>query len=383
VSRDSIGDEERSPWRAPRPGAPSSPPEAPTSPSTPPPAVPPVSSGPTEVEDGVTDDLDGPPADPGRTPPTDGGPRGVRALLRPGGRRAVGLLVVGALLGAAGTGLAVRARDADRVALAAGESWGSGLVPGDTGDLIQVNLVLVNTGDEDVEVVGGGVGRDERVEGEVSQLRPGRAVPDGGAVVPAAGSAYLNLSVTASCDDLPAWEPWVRVRTAGGGTPVVDLPAVDTGIGFGGVGGDPLSQACVDLPPTTTPSVVGAEVGAEGVLSVTVDNATDVAYTVAVDEPGPLGVALEAGGGGAVVEPGQTTVRLTIAPPDCDAALALGVEQLVPALVARRSDDAGTGPGESFLFLDPYSTGTGLGVALGRACPGDPESAPAGDGEGR
>ncbi len=388
MSRDSIGDEERSPWRAPLPGTPSSPPEAPSAPSTPSSpawsAAAPVDDGTSAPEDGVADDLDVRPGTSADTGPRERGGR-ARALLQPAGRRAVALVLVGVLVGTAGSLLAVRARDADRVALASAGAFGSGFASTGDGDpQLQAQVLLVNAGDRDVELVGVGIGRaDARVEGTVLSVGDTYGLPaeaeDEQSVVPAGGTALVTVAVPGSCEAPPAWEPWVRVRGEGGRDVVVDLRAeTDT---YGGGGTALLSASCADAFAVTTPSVVGTSATDDG-FTVEVQNLTDVAYTVVAPRPGPLGLTVDpeaegaAEDGGVLVPSGQTvTVPLRVDPPDCAAALALDQPSGSVLLRAERVGEDGEGPGSADLPPDTFFYGERVGLALGRACPQDPAGA--------
>ncbi len=385
MSRDSIGDEERSPWRAPLPGTPSTPPE----PAGPPPSTPgrppawsaaaPADDGTAVLEAGAADDLDARPGTSTGTAPRARGGR-ARALLEPAGRRAVALVLVGVLVGTAGSLLAVRARDADRVTLASGGAFGSGFASTGDGDpQLQAQVLLVNAGDRDVELVGMGIGRgDARVEGTVLSVGDTFGLPaeaeDEQSVVPAGGSALVTVAVPGSCEDPPVWEPWVRARGEGGRDVVVDLRAETDGF-VGGGGPDLLVASCADSFATTTPSVVGATATDEG-LAVEVQNLTDAAYTVVVPLTGPLGLSVDpqAEGvtedGGVLVPSGQTVpVPLLVAPPDCATALGLDQPSMSVLLRAERVGEDGEGPGTADLPPDSWFYGERLGVALGRACP--------------
>jgi len=316
------------------------------------------------------DDLDAPP--PGRA--TGGAPADDDAAAAEGRRRGRGrrvtALLLAAALGAGGALLAARGQDAGGASLVALGSYpdSSGGTWGQDGDL-SLTVVVGNTGDQDLVVLGGGNRTAGGVVvGEVAPTGAARAQdrPGAGDVadLPSGSTAVLQLTVSASCEEPPPWQPVLRVRTPSGDTAEV-APAVlqdPTGSGLSGFE-DACSYALLDQPFTLY--VVGQRISREG-LVLRVRNDTDAAYGVEVLSGGVAG--LELVDPGVVLEPsGTTEVAVRIAPRSCEAALRSSDLVTDVAVQARRSGE-GEGAGVVRLDLDPYGTSGAVGVGVGRAC---------------
>ncbi|WP_425567227.1 hypothetical protein, partial [Pseudokineococcus marinus] len=336
-------------------------------------APPPGRPGPAGGLDGEGDDLDAPPDRPG----------GARAHALPRGgaggalRRAAALLLAAAV-GAGGVALASRGSDPEGARLVSlgaypvgyGASWGQG-------EDLSLTMVVGNTGDDDVLVLGGGTRDDQgRLLGEV--------VPDGRtpvvrregaepvAELPAGGTAQVRVVVPGTCGDPPPWEPWLVVRTDSGTAqvPVTVLRSPDVVPAEGAdVPDGAFAEACsfAVASPAFTPAVVDQRSTEEG-LVLRVRNDADASYEVRVLSGGAAGLALAETG---VVEPSTTTeVLLRADPPSCDVALETPdlVVDVVLEAVRREGDD---GAASVRLDLDPFAAGTAVGLAVGRACAGE------------
>ncbi|MEJ5867494.1 hypothetical protein WDV85_07050 [Pseudokineococcus sp. 5B2Z-1] len=324
--------------------------------------------------DGEGDDLDAPPARPGGAR-DHALPRGSRGGVGGALRRAAAL-VLAAAVGAGGVALASRGSDpggARLVSLGAypvgyGASWGQG-------DDLSLTMVVGNTGDEDVLVLGGGTRDGQgRLLGEV--------VPDGRtpvvrregaepvAELPVGGTAQVRVVVPGTCGDPPPWEPWLVVRTSSGTAqvPVTVLRSPDIAAAEGAdVPDGAFAEACsyAVASPAFTPAVVDQRSTEEG-LVLRVRNDADASYVVRVLSGGAAGLALA--GTGVVVEPATTTeVLLRADPPSCRVALEAPdlVVDVVLEAVRREGDD---GAASVRLDLDPFAAGTAVGLAVGRAC---------------
>ncbi|MEJ5915795.1 hypothetical protein [Pseudokineococcus sp. 1T1Z-3] len=300
--------------------------------------------------------------------------------------RQVGALVVAAGLGAGGGALlATRGGGLDDVRLLATTAYPYGSSAEEDGgpQELSVATVLVNGGEEEVTVEGGWLGPGPqdlplRVRGDGALTSPLRLADRDQAeadqaeadpvVLEAGGSALVTMTVSASCDDLPAWEPRLAVRTATGAAGDVDLRQLEDLYSPGGSveGGGPLAEACEVVAlggQGGSATVVSHELTAEGVdLQVQVEG--DVPLELAVASGGAAGVSLP--DGPARLEPGAaTTVALRVDPPDCAAALAL--DDVTEGLDLRLSTAGGDAPSTQRWEL--WQVQTPLSFAAGRACP--------------
>ncbi|MEJ5945413.1 hypothetical protein WDZ17_08915 [Pseudokineococcus basanitobsidens] len=329
---------------------------------------------PEPTSTGRVDDLDtvGSPVD-------DGGAGGWtrRAPTRPtsgrGRLRGVVALLVAALVGASAALLAERGADDGPPPLTLLLAWGGGS-PTDAEDDVVVELVVANSGPEDLVLTAAGTGGpSRRLEGELEPSGLGLAgrrtgtdaTPGSEVVVPARSTAALGLRLEVSCTDPPPWRPWVEVRSPSTATEVVDLPAVDDVLGSGD---DALLDACTAYSPLLlTPSVVGQRTDPDG-LVLQVRNDTDVPYRVEVVDGGVAGLSL-ADAGVRLAPAATTDVAVRVAPDDCAAALDAPDLLADVSVSAVRLED-GQGPARATLVLDPFAAGAQVGVGVGRACAG-------------
>ncbi|WP_299035964.1 hypothetical protein [uncultured Pseudokineococcus sp.] len=317
---------------------------------------------PAGAPDDVHDDLDAPP--PGTTAERaqDGAPGS------PGRGRRVGALLLAAGLGAGGALLAVRGSDADGAALVSLGSYPSSYSAAwAEEDELSLTVVVGNTGEEDLVVLAGGV---RTAEGDaVGELEPsGFAAPretgEGVADLPSGGTAVLGLTVGGSCEDPPAWDPWLRVRTPSGDTADVAVAVLEDAESARFEGFEDACTFSLDDQPFT-PSVVGQRGSDEG-LVLAVRNDTESPYGVEVLSGGVAG--LELVDADVVLEPSSTTdVAVRVAPRSCESALEAPDLVTDVAIRATRSGD-GQGASTVRLDLDVFTAGSAVGVGVGRAC---------------
>ena len=332
----------------------------------------------------VHDDLDAPP--PGGStgsshddaPPEEGaagaqgerGQQGERGGRRERGRRVAALLLAAAA-GAGGALLAVRGSDAGSASLVSVGSYAdttSG-VWGADGELTLV-VAVANTGESDLLVLGGGT---RTADGDlVGELAPtgfapaaDRAGDEGITQLPSRSTNLVELTMSGSCDDPPAWDLWLRVRTPSGSTSEVPVTVLDDPSRPGSTG---FEGACAYAAPepSSPPAVVGQR-SSDGGLVLRVVNDTGAPYDVEVVAGGVAGLALV--DPDVVLPPsGTSDVAVRIAPTSCESALAASDLVQDVELLATPSEGDGAGAGPVRLSLDPSGAGVLVGVAVGRAC---------------